>query len=314
MTQLVWWTEGGKPRCTHGNDSTWGGKSHRLCVTVTYKRLGKAFFEEDAGRAHDVVQHVTVLHQHTDGIVEWPILHILLFLCLRLQTPLAYCPPLSIHCPLQRQTKLLFHSSNNQTHSLHDWLKHNHIFQGARLRPSVVQSREHYTECVCKLALHKLLIILGQPSFLLCTHSAAVATDTLGNCPDVQVSKAKHRILTLLILPVILFESSFFGNLAPHVPKAAQFSTLFQDRASHLMWCFINRAVPKKQKQRLRVGPFKILINPNFHQISFLTEHCNSFHANFCLQINTSKIVVFGSVVEIFMLRTLILLKGNQKM
>lgn len=155
-------------------------ESPTLCP-VTYKCLGKAFFEEDAGRAHDVVQHVTVLHQHTDGIVERPIIHILLFLCLRLQTLLAYCPPLFIHCPLQRQTKLLFHCSNNQTYSLHDWLKHNHIFQGTRLRQSAVQSRKHYTECVCKLTLHKLLVILGQASFLLCTQSAVIATDTFGN-------------------------------------------------------------------------------------------------------------------------------------
>lgn len=52
-------------------------------------------FKEDAGRAHDVVQHVAVLHQHTEGIVERLILHVLILFSL-----LAHCPHLTPEGPI----------------------------------------------------------------------------------------------------------------------------------------------------------------------------------------------------------------------
>lgn len=79
------------------NDST---ESLHALYSVTYESLWKALFKEDAGRAHNVVQHVAVLHQRTKGVVEELVLHVLILSCVHsLRFP--------IHYPLQRQTGLL---------------------------------------------------------------------------------------------------------------------------------------------------------------------------------------------------------------
>lgn len=79
------------------NDST---ESLRALCSVTYEGLWKALLKEDAGRAHNVVQHVAVLHQRTKGVVEQFLLHVLILCCV-------HSPHFPIHYPLQRQTVLL---------------------------------------------------------------------------------------------------------------------------------------------------------------------------------------------------------------
>lgn len=100
-----WITTSGKKKWRRG-----------LCC-VTYECLWKALFKEDAGRANDVVQHVAVLHQSSEGIVAWLILLVLILLSL-----LAHWPPLTILHPLQRQTRLLLDQSVSQV--LSTWLLH----------------------------------------------------------------------------------------------------------------------------------------------------------------------------------------------
>lgn len=79
----------------------WKKKWPALC-SVTYEGPRKALLKEDAGWAHDVVQHVAVLHQRSEGIVEQLILCVRIFLSLQLETLLARCSHLPIHNPLQR--------------------------------------------------------------------------------------------------------------------------------------------------------------------------------------------------------------------
>ena len=136
MTQLLWWTAvvwwggggGDWSQCGDENESRRVGEKKKWCrgfCCVTYERLWKALFKEDAGRADDVVQDVAVLHQSTEGIVARLILLLLLLLLLfLLLSLLAHWPPLTILYPLQRQTRLLLDHSVSQVPStwlLHTW-------------------------------------------------------------------------------------------------------------------------------------------------------------------------------------------------
>ena len=78
-----------------------GMKMDQHC-SATYDRLWKALFEEDAGRAHNVLQHVAVLDQGAEGFPEQLVLlHVLIAVSLWL---LAHRPHLPIRSPLQRHS------------------------------------------------------------------------------------------------------------------------------------------------------------------------------------------------------------------
>lgn len=145
----------GQLQCEEEDESKTSGKScgggggevvrgHSVHTLCTYKCLRKTLFKEDAGRAHDVVQHVAVLHQGTNGILERLSLHVLILLSLWLQTLLGprphFTPEGPLHSPLQRQTSLLTchaHSQSPTASVTPLYTKQNHIFQGTRSRPSV---------------------------------------------------------------------------------------------------------------------------------------------------------------------------------
>lgn len=94
--------EGGQEVGGRRDDSHDAGMKMDQHCSATYERLWKALFEEDAGRAHDVVQHVAVLDQGAEGVPEQLVLlHVLIAVSPRL---LAHRPHLPTHSPLQRHT------------------------------------------------------------------------------------------------------------------------------------------------------------------------------------------------------------------
>lgn len=81
------------------DENDWTERLHAPS-SVTYEGLRKASLKEDAGRAHNVVQYVAVLHQCPKRAVEQVLLHVPILCCV-------HSPHFPIHYPLQRQTVLL---------------------------------------------------------------------------------------------------------------------------------------------------------------------------------------------------------------
>lgn len=112
-----------------------------LWLPVTYERPSKALFKEDAGRAHDVVQHVAVLHQRTEGLLERFILYIQILISLQL---LAHCPHLTmetpVYHPLWKQIRVLNHQTYCASHQMCDWSSKSISFQRQSKTPAFLQS------------------------------------------------------------------------------------------------------------------------------------------------------------------------------